>query len=535
MNTENSSPDPVESAANTAPEQTPEVGSSAEAESAAQSSVELTPAAESKPADSQPADAGQPQVESSATTAVNEDADSGSRIAIGSQRDAADKSLAPSQPKAVQAALSNPIDLRPAEEKPPAVELPEIKSNEGLSDNVDAEIEAALGGLSMDEIVSSAQTSDHELAAGTRCKGPVQKIHGDHVFVTLEGNGEGVAALHHFKEPPQEGDLVEVIIRGMNKEDGLYELAVPGAAIGAADWEDLNEGDVVEARVTGSNTGGLEAAVNAIKGFIPASQIDRFRVEDFSTYVNQKLPCVVMEVNPDKRRLVLSHRAVLERENEVKRKQLLEELEAGQIREGLVTKLMDFGAFVDLGGVEGLIHISKLSWSRIKHPSEVVQAGDNVKVKVESVDKEANRISLSHRDTMEHPWENVNDQFHTDDIVNGTVTRIADFGAFVKLAPGVEGLVHISEIDYRRVMKVSNYMKTGEEVEVKILAIDKDKQKISLSRKACLTPPPPKAGDKKDQEVEELPARDLAVKESEEPLKGGTDRKTGGESIGLNW
>ncbi len=355
-------------------------------------------------------------------------------MAIGSQRDAADISLKPTQPKAVQAAVANPIDLM-GEEKPTEIPLPEIKSLAGLSEDLDAEIEAALGGLSMDEIVSGSDAADAEIEPNTRVKAVVTKIHNDNVFFKLNGQYEGVAAFHHFKNEPAEGDLVEVIVRGVNKEDGLYELAVPGAAIGVADWDDISEGAVVEARVSGSNTGGLEVMVNSLRGFIPASQIDRFHVDDFSQYVNEKFPCVVMEVNPDKRKLVLSRRAVLERENEEKRKELMKELEAGQIREGTVTKLMDFGAFVDLGGVEGLIHISKLSWNRVKHPSEVVEVGEKVRVKVEKVDADANRISLSHRDTLEHPWENVAELFSPDDIVKGTVTRNADFGAFVKIAP----------------------------------------------------------------------------------------------------
>ena len=457
------------------------------------------------------------------------------KVAIGSQRDAADKTLKPAQPKAVQAAVSNPIDLS-GKEKPAPVELPPIKSATGFSDDVDAEIEAALSDISMDDVVEKTEASKTEIEPNTRVKAAVTKVHNDNVFVKLAGQYEGIATLHHFKEAPKEGDLVEVIVRSLNKEDGLYELAVPGASIGVADWDDIIEGAVVDATVTGSNTGGLEATVSSIPGFIPASQIDRFRVEDFSVYVNQKLTCVVVEVNPDKRKLVLSRRAILDRENEEKRKELLKELEAGQIREGVVTKLMDFGAFVDLGGVEGLIHISKISWSRVKHPSEVLKVGEGVKVKIEKIDIESNRISLSHRDTIDHPWKKVDEQFAVDDIVKGTVTQIADFGAFVKISPGIEGLVHISELSYQRVAKVENVVKEGQELEVKIKSIDPQSQKISLSHKACLAPPAPKAstGKPKEPAVEE-PPRELAVPASNEPLKGGTDRKSGGEGIGLNW
>jgi small subunit ribosomal protein S1 len=456
-------------------------------------------------------------------------------VAIGSQRDAANKALKPSAPKAVQAAVANPINLSGEETEAIEVPLADIKSDAGLSDDIDAEIEAALGDIKMDEVVSVSQASTQEIESGTRMKVAVTKIHADNVFVKLDGQAEGVAAFHQFKEEPKEGDEVELIVRSRNREDGLYELAVPGAAIGASDWDEINEGDVLEATVTGSNTGGLEASVGSLRGFIPASQIDRFRVEDLSQFVGQKLTCVAVEVKPDKRRLVLSRRSILDRENEEKRQELLKELEAGQIRDGVVTKLMDFGAFVDLGGMEGLIHISKISWSRVKHPSEVVKEGEGVRVKVESIDTESNRISLSLRDTTDHPWLKVNDDYQVDEIVKGTVTRIADFGAFVQLMPGVEGLVHISELAYKRVAKVSNVVSEGQELEVKILSIDKEAQKISLSHKACLSPPPKKAGGKHDEKVEDLPARDLAVPARDEPLKGGNDRKSGGESIGLKW
>lgn len=517
-----------------APEPAPASASQPEPASAPQPESEST---------SQPEPASAPQPERAPAAASSTDIAAAVEptpprkpITIGSQRDAADKSLKPTKPKAVQSAVANPIDLsgKPPADPAPAEPAPEIHSTAGLSDDVDAEIEAALGGLSMDQIVDTAQADDDEIEPNTRLKGTVTKIHEDHVFIKLKNQYEGVAALHHFKEAPAEGDFVDIIVRSRNKEDGLYELAVPGAAVGVADWDDIDEGGVVEARVTGSNTGGLEVMVNSIRGFIPASQIDRIRVEDFSQYTNEKFPCVVLEVNPDKRKLVLSRRAVLERENEEKRKQLLQELEAGQLRDGVITRLMDFGAFCDLGGIEGLIHISKLSWSRVKHPSEAVAVGENVKVKVEKLDLDANRISLSLRDTLENPWNKVANDFNVNDIVQGTVTRIADFGAFVKIAPGVEGLVHISELAYHRVSKVSSVLQQGQEIDVKILSIDSDAQKIALSHKSCQAPPTPKSDKSKEEEVEQ-PARDLAVRESDQPLKGGTGRSSGGDSVGLNW
>jgi small subunit ribosomal protein S1 len=177
-----------------------------------------------------------------------------------------------------------------------------------------------------------------------------------------------------------------------------------------------------------------------------------------------------------------------------------------------------------------------LAWTRVKHPKEVVKVGDRVRVKIEKIDNASNRISLSLRDTVEHPWQSVSDNFKVDDLVKGTVTRTMDFGAFVKLAPGIEGLVHISELSYSRVPRVTSVCKEGDSLEVKILSIDNETKKIALSHKACLAPPVPKeAGAEPDKLEPAEPPRELAVKAKPAALKGGRDRKSGGESIGLNW
>ncbi|QEG20964.1 30S ribosomal protein S1 [Mariniblastus fucicola] len=475
-----------------------------------------SPAAESPTAEAQPAEPATPAKP---------------KIQIGSQRDVA---KGPIKPAAVQAALANPVSLDGPEAAEVVDVAPAIKSDAGLSDNIDDDIDAALAGLSMEAVLDSTEAATEELELNSRVKGLVTKIHreNDNVFFKLNGQFEGVAAFHHFKEEPKEGDLIEIIVRGRNAEDGLYELSVPGAVVGVADWDDIQEGTVVEAVVTGSNTGGLEVKINSLSGFMPMSQIDRFRVEDVSGYINQKLQCVVMEVNPAKRKLVVSRRAILDRENEEKRAALMEELEAGQLRDGTVTKLMDFGAFVDLGGAEGLIHVSKVSWTRVKHPSEVLEVGQKVRVKVEKIGD--GRISLSHRDTLEHPWKTIAEQFSVDDVVKGKVTKVMDFGAFVQLAPGVEGLVHISELAHHRVTRVSSICNAGDEIDVKILSMDTENQKMSLSHKATLAAPAAKSDGKKDEP--ELPdSRELVVPSTGKPLKGGTNNPSGGEQFGLKW
>lgn len=453
-------------------------------------------------------------------------------IQIGSQRDAADTSLKPSVPKAVQEAKKNPVPIAVAQ---PEIEepLPNIESTEGFSDDIDAEIEAAIGNVSMDAVLGGIAESDNELEYNSRVKGTVSRIHGEDVFISLKGQFEGVVPLAQFKTKPDDGMMIEVIIKNRNEDDGLYEVSIPGSAVAVADWDDVNVGDLVDVRVSGSNTGGLEVMINSLRGFMPASQIDRFRVEKFGEYVNQKLQCLVTEVNPGKKKLVVSRRAVLERENEEKRKELMATLAVGDLHDGTVTKIMNFGAFVDIGGVEGLVHVSKLSWDRVSDPKEVVSEGERVKIKIDRIDEESGKLSFSIRDTIEAPWDGIRTKYSENETVTGTVTKIADFGAFVKLEPGIEGLVHISEIAHHRVVKISTHINTGDQVSVKILSIDTEKQKLGLSIKATQTAPV-KADKAKKEQVEE-PLREMAVPESDEPLLGGTGRKSGGEDIGLNW
>ncbi len=384
----------------------------------------------------------------------------------------------------------------------------------------------------MDEIVRGSAVEPAEPESGEQVKATVSRVDQENVLIQFRGRFGGIVPLRQFKAPPAEGDLIEVVIRAQNPEDGLFDAGLPGAAADSGDWDTINRDDVVEARVTGANTGGIEVLVGSLKGFIPASQISRFRVEQLGDFVGQKFNCLVTEVNQGRRKLVLSRRAILEREFEETRKQLMATLEPGAELEGIVTRLADFGAFVDIGGVEGLVHISKLSWNRVEHPREVVAVGQRIKVKVEKVEHDTGRISLSHRDTTEHPWENIAGRFPVNSSVKGTVTRIAQFGAFVRIDHGIEGLIHISELAHHRVFAVRNIVKEGEEVEVKILSVDAAAQKIALSLKA-LVAAPERASDKKKAEEVEGPPRELTVKGTGQPLQGGTSRPSGGEKFGL--
>ncbi len=431
-----------------------------------------------------------------------------------------------------------PEPARPTHPAPAGkVQVPSTRQS--LPTDLQAELEAELAAADVESMLGGAAgMADRRepLEEGTRVQGQILKVHGDSAFVALGGPDEGIVPLEYFTDQePQPGQTVEVVVRGFNADDGLYVLTLPGQTVDVSDWSDLEEGSVVEATVTGSNTGGLECTVGSVQGFMPISQIADYRVEDPSEFVGQKLVCVVNEANPRRGNLVLSHRAILERQREEKRKEQLEKIKPGDTLEGTVRSVKDFGAFVDLGGLDGLIHVSKLSWERIKHPSEVMEEGQKVKVKVDTVDKQTGKIGLSYRDLLENPWDTAERDFPVGSTHRGTVTRTAAFGCFVRLAPGVEGLVHISELAHHRVSKVDALVKEGEEVEVKVLSFDRESQRIGLSIKAAQTVASDSNAAAEESEPE-APLRDPAIKPSHAgPLRGGNDRETGGERFGLRW
>ncbi len=400
------------------------------------------------------------------------------------------------------------------------------------------ELQEALGDMSVDDMLAAEGRSEAaavgtELEPESRQRGKVLQVHGDNVFLELPNHNQGVVSLRQFKEPPEVGAMLELLVVRFNAEDGLYELSLPEAAVEIGDWSQVTEGMVVEAHVTGHNKGGLEVQVNNIRGFIPVSQIATFRVEQIEQFVGQKFPCVVTEANPDRRNLVLSRRAMIEREQAEAKRKLLEELAPGQIREGVVRSLRDFGAFVDLGGVDGLLHVSQICWDRIKHPSDVLTVGQKVRVKIERIDPETHKISLNLRDFTENPWTNVAAKYPVTSRVTGKVSKLTEFGAFVRLEPGVEGLIHISELAHGRVFRASDVVSEGQEVEVKVLAVDPEQQRISLSLKALQARPEPKKVASEEPDEPEPPKP--APPKRKTPLKGGLGRVGDGGQFGLRW
>jgi predicted RNA-binding protein with RPS1 domain len=422
------------------------------------------------------------------------------------------------------------------EEQSHKSKVPPPSTRGELPPDLELEYLEALGGQPLEEIIAKETTAPvADLEPESRHRGKVISVHRDNVFVEIGGRQQGVLPLKNFVEPPEPGAVLDVMVSRFNPADGYYELVAPGGAVDVGDWSEVAEGMIVEARVTGHNKGGLECEVNRLRGFIPASQISMYRVDDLAQFVDQKFPCVVTEVNPEKRNLVLSHRAVLEREKAEAKEKLMAELAPGQEREGIVRSLQSFGAFVDLGGVDGLVHISQLSWDRIKHADEVLQLGQKIKVKIQKIDPQTGKIGLGFRDLAENPWANAARDFPTRSLVKGTVSRLMEFGAFVRLAPGVEGLVHISELSHKRVFRVSDILAEGQEVEVMVLSVDAEQQRISLSLKALEARASAAGKDAAAEEADEPDAPPEPPKQRKTPLKGGIGGPSSGEKFGLKW
>lgn len=482
-------------------------------------------------------------VEQTADAAATPDADKPSvviprpAIKIGSQRaEAKTVKAKPQELKAGPDVATEPPPGAVAPVEKPSFPPPRLQDK--LSPELEQEIEAALGGDALDDILAGKTGGDagKSLEEDSRQQGRVVGMHGDDVFVDLGTRDQGVVSAKQFEKIPEIGTLLEVSVVRFNAEEGLYTLAIPGAAADVADWSQVTEGMVVEATVTGHNKGGLECAVNSLRGFMPVSQISLYRVEDLEQFVGQKFNCVITEANAERRNLVLSHRAVLERERAESKEKLLGALEVGQEREGVVSRIQPFGAFVDLGGIDGLIHVSQMSWDRVSDPKEVLQEGQQVKVKIVKIDPETGKIGLSYRDEWENPWTKAAQKYPAKTVVSGTVAKLTDFGAFVKIEPGIEGLVHISELSHKRVFRSSDVLSEGQEVDVQVLSVDAESQRMSLSMKALEARPEPQGKDGKRRADEDVPVESPAIKKKHQgPLKGGTNRDSGGEQFGLKW
>jgi small subunit ribosomal protein S1 len=328
---------------------------------------------------------------------------------------------------------------------------------------------------------------------GDVVKGKVVRIDKDEVLVDIGYKAEGVIPSNELSirksvDPHEEvelGEEIDALVLTKEDAEGRLILSKKRARFEKA-WRRIevaaDSGEPVEGSVIEVVKGGLILDLG-VRGFLPASLVDIRRVHNLDEFMGQTLECKVIELNRSRNNVVLSRRAVLEEERKEVREQILGRLEPGQVVEGKISNIVDFGAFVDLDGIDGLIHISELSWSHVNHPSEVVAIGDDVRIKVLDIDRDRQRISLGLKQTQEDPWQRVINTHRPNDVLEGTVTKVVAFGAFVEILPGVEGLVHISELADHHVENPGEVVEPGSKLNVKILEIDEERRRLSLSIK----------------------------------------------------
>ena len=367
---------------------------------------------------------------------------------------------------------------------------------------LNAEIERALGGMNAQEILDAtntprptARTSGtnpiRRTSGGRQLRtGQVMDVRGKDVFVEFGPKSHGICPITHFETPPTAGEKLEFVVERLDPFEGVLILAREGM-VTKAQWGDLKVGQVVEARCVGMNVGGLDMEVAHHHAFMPAAQVDLRHVEDISVFLGQKMECEIIELRRNRERMLLSRRRVLEKERIEKRNVLLGEIEVGSQRTATIVSLQPFGAFADIGGVDGLIPMGELAHGMLQQASDAVSVGDVVEVRVIRVDLTAvpPRITLSRRRLMADPVAELVNGLEVGATISGVVRRLMEFGAFVEIAPGIEGLVHISEISHDRVFSTDKALKIGEEVQAKILALDLPKRRISLSIKALKDAP----------------------------------------------
>ncbi len=328
---------------------------------------------------------------------------------------------------------------------------------------------------------------------GEIVKGTIVKVVQDEVYIDIGAKSEGVAPKSEFKEEELEpGKEVFVYIDALDGRDGRTIVSKHKADFLRA-WDKIKEAyqsnQTIEAKVLRTVKGGLMVEVFGVNAFLPGSQLDLTRVKNIPSYVGKTIPVKVIKINKARKNIVVSRREVLLEEQEKLRQKLME-IRPGDVIEGVVKNVTDFGAFVDIGGIDGLIYISELSWTKIGHPSEVVKPGDKVKVKVLEVDPENMKISLSLKLLQPHPWEKVKEKYPVGTTVRGTVKKIIDYGIFVELEPGIEGFVHISEMKWGKPPRhPSEVVKEGARVDVVVLNVDIEKQRISLGMKQAQPDP----------------------------------------------
>ena len=346
----------------------------------------------------------------------------------------------------------------------------------------------------LEESESFKNVHEHEVVEGT-----VIQVNRDEAFVDIGYKQElplpkkelAIPEPDSAEDVVKQGDKIKVYILSLGGENGglLSKIKADAEVVwdelraikAHNDEPDVTELQTVDAHINNVVKGGLTATVNGLRGFIPASQMDLHFVKDLSTYVGQTVKALPIEIESYKRRLVLSRRQLLERERELKLQEVFGKLHEGDVIKGTVKRIVDYGAFIDVGGVDGLAHISDLSWERVSHPSAVLKVGDEVDVYVKNVDRETHRISLSVKQTLRDPWLDRAEAYREGDFIEGKIVKLATFGAFMEIEPGFDGLIPMGELSDRRIENADEAVAVGDIVKVKILRIDLKRKRISLS------------------------------------------------------
>ena len=365
----------------------------------------------------------------------------------------------------------------------------------------DEELEAELGEMfsqisdvheHMDELYEQA---DQDYSSNEVLNGTVIRIDDDEVLVDVGYKSEGIVPLDEWEdddEQPKPGDKIEVILEEVEDSFGLILLS-KRKADRIREWDSVisqhKEGDIITGKVVRKIKGGLLVNIG-VNVFLPASQVDIRRPQDIVEFVDKDIECIILKIDEARRNIVVSRRKLIEDKRAELQENLLESLEEGQIRTGTVKNIADFGAFVDLGGIDGLLHITDMSWGRIDHPSRMVKIDDEIEVMILSIDHEKRKIALGLKQKTESPWDNIESKYPVGETVTGEVVNVMSYGAFIKLEDGIEGLVHISEMSWtRRINHPSDLVSIGDQVEVVVLNINTEKQEISLGMKQTQTNP----------------------------------------------
>jgi small subunit ribosomal protein S1 len=357
---------------------------------------------------------------------------------------------------------------------------------------LDAQVDAALEGVSLDQLYAQADALNAPPGgagaggeAGKMRRGRIVSVDQNtgHVFVDFGGKSQGLAQIAQFEELPAVGQEMDFTVERYDAGEGLLIVTRKGAVATNVTWENLEVGQVVEGVVTAMNKGGLELTVKQMRAFMPAGQVNLFFEKDISVYLAQKLAVEVIQFDRDAKKLVVSRRTILEREREAAKKKALEELAPGAVVRGTVRSVMDYGAFVDLGGVDGLVHVSEITHRRGAKPGDFVKVGDVVDVKVLKIDRETGKIGLSLKQTMADPWVGAENKYAVGTQVTGRVARLAPFGAFVEVEEGLEGLLPISEMSWNRIKHPSDVVKEGDTIKLVVINLDPAAKKVGFSLK----------------------------------------------------